>query len=110
MPEQHPPSRPYARHKIPTLSAFTTDSLFIRIKCTWCKIDHLYRPADLVPLCGDITVYEIAGKFRCERCDKKSYMEAELYSPMAADTVGLKVRKLVEIKLVRKPVWQDVTL
>ena len=110
MPEQNPPSRPHPRHKIPTLSSFTTQTLFIKVGCRLCSVRHLYRPADLIPLCGDVTVFEIAGKFRCERCGKKSYMAADLYSPMASETVGLKVRKLVEIKLVRKPVWQDVTL
>jgi hypothetical protein len=55
-------------------------------------------------------VERIPKKFRCERCDTKQYLRADLISPSAAEMVGLRVRKLMEIKHIRKPIWKDVKL
>ena len=37
-------------------------------------------------------------------------MSADLETPSARERVGMTVRKLVEIRTVRRPVWEDVTL
>jgi len=108
MPEKSPSRNDVLRR--PTLSSFIDRTYFIKIDCQLCRVKRLYLPADLIPLCGDITVERIPKKFRCERCDTKQYLRADLVSPSAAEMVGLRVRKLMEIKHIRKPIWKDVKL
>ncbi|WFU04652.1 hypothetical protein QA648_28200 (plasmid) [Rhizobium sp. CB3171] len=110
MSETHPPSRPYFRNLVATLSSYDMGSIFVSITCEWCRTAHLYVPEDLIKLCGDITVFEIASKFRCSECKRKDYLTADLRCMLPQDQIGLKVRRLIDIKQVRKPIWQDVTL
>jgi hypothetical protein len=94
----------------PTLSHYGTGTYYIKIDCAHCRVKHLYDPADLIKLCGDIQVRRIARQFRCQLCKRKDYLSSELLSPTASELAGMKVRKLIEIKLIRRPVWQDLKL
>jgi hypothetical protein len=37
-------------------------------------------------------------------------MNAQFELPTAAQMVGMKIRRLVAIKTVKRPVWEDITL
>ncbi len=112
MPESYRSANPHpsVARRIPTLSKFTAPDMLIRIGCQHCRIWHHYRPSDLLQLCGDIILDEVAAKFRCERCDKKEFLTVRLKSYMTGEMIGLQVRRLVRIKTVCRPVWEDVTL
>ncbi|WFU10910.1 hypothetical protein QA646_08745 [Rhizobium sp. CB3090] len=93
--------------QLPKLSSFA-GSQYVKITCTWCRITHLYEPEDLIKLFGDVPLLDIERQFRCEGCGRKDYLDARLHSPLGADAIGLTIRQLVEIRMVRRPVWKDV--
>lgn len=108
MPEKSP-----SRHEVlsaPTLSRFDDGSYLVKIDCAHCRVTRFYDPADLKRLCGDIPVRRIASRFSCQICNRKDYLTSALVSPSAKERVGMKVRRLVEIRLIRKPVWEDTKL
>ncbi|UWU17353.1 hypothetical protein N2599_31890 (plasmid) [Rhizobium sullae] len=101
---------PGAAYHIPTLSQYDDGSnMLININCIRCKIRHHYRPQDLLEVCGDVALDKVTRQFRCERCGRKDYLEVSLDSLMTSEMTKLKVRRLVKIKTIRRPVWEDVT-
>jgi len=54
----------------------------LAVTCDYCKV-----PADLMDLCGNITLDRVLRRFKCERCNKKSYLRIALHFPMEA-TMG----------------------
>ena len=95
---------------LPTMSTAVELGQFIKISCTWCRVSHCYDPADLKQLLGDVPFVNIEIHFRCSDCGKKEYMMAYIENPPARERVGTTVRRLVEIRTVRRPVWKDVKL
>lgn len=93
-----------------TLSSYANGSYYVKIACAHCRIKRFYDPVDLMQLCGNISVRRIARQFRCEQCNKKDYLTADLVSPPSKELVGMNVRRLVQIRIIRKPVWKDVKL
>jgi hypothetical protein len=104
MPEQNGLTR---RQRMHTLSKAEETRQIVRIDCMYCRITHRYRCRDLLQLCGDVPVDEIAPQFRCDVCKHKDYLKAEFELPWGADTGKLRIRKLVRIKTLLKPVWKD---
>ncbi len=104
MPEQNGLTR---RQRMHTLSKAEGTRQIVKIECMYCRITHRYRCSDLLQICGDVPVDEIAPKFCCEKCKKKDYLRAEFELPWPADTGKLRIRKLERIKTVLKPVWKD---
>lgn len=94
----------------PTLSRYAQGSYLVKIDCALCQVKRFYEPVDIMQLCGNISVRHIAKQFRCEQCKRKDYLTADLVSPPAADRVGMSVRRLTEIRIIRKPVWKDIKL
>jgi len=94
----------------PTLSSYAQGSHFVKITCELCRVQRFYEPVDIMQLCGNISVRQIAKQFRCEKCGRKDYLDVDLVSPSAAERPGMSVRRLTEIRIIRKPVWKDVTL
>lgn len=94
----------------PTLRHYADGSYFVKITCEFCQVKRFYEPVDILQLCGNISVRQIAKQFRCEKCQRKDYLTAYLVSPPAADRVGMKVRRLTEIRIIRKPIWKDIKL
>ena len=94
----------------PTLRSYADGSYFVKITCEFCQLKRFYEPVDILQLCGNISVRQIANQFRCETCKRKDYLIADLISPPAADRVGMSVRRLTEIRIIRKPVWKDIKL
>lgn len=44
-----------------SFSDANTDGMQVKIKCHACSITHCYRPADLITVCGDVQLEEIAA-------------------------------------------------
>lgn len=98
---------PNIARQIPTLSKFTGPDLFIKIRCANCRITHRYFPQDLLQICGDVNLDEVVRRFRCEKCKRKE-LEITLHSAAASEKPGLRIRKLMQIKTLRRPVWKDI--
>ena len=101
---------PALTSRLPRMSTAIEHGQFIKISCTWCHISHCYDPADLKQLIGDVPFLNIEIHFRCSDCGKKEYMMAYIENPPARERVGMVVRRLVEIRTVRRPIWKDVKL
>lgn len=93
-----------------TLRHYADGSYFVKITCEFCQVKRFYEPVDLLQLCGNISVRQIAKQFRCEQCKRKDYLTADLVSPPSRELVGMSVRRLTEIRIIRKPIWTDVNI
>lgn len=90
-----------------TLSTADEHSMLVKVKCHLCKDLHHYYAPDIMTLLGDIAIYDIARKFRCEKCKTREYMSADWAHVRGPDTGTVPMRRLVLIKYVRVPVWAD---
>ncbi|MEI5680522.1 MULTISPECIES: hypothetical protein [unclassified Mesorhizobium] len=81
----------------------------IRIRCGTCKIQRHYYPGDLWKLYGNIELERVVSKMFCEKCGKKEYLDIDTVHPTASEIVKekIRVRTLVEIRWIRRPVWRD---
>ena len=79
----------------------------IRINCQHCNIKRHYRPADLRRLVGDVACDNAMKGMRCEKCGKADYLVAFAWNPTARELAGLSIRRLADIRMVRKVVWND---
>jgi hypothetical protein len=104
MPDQPPKTRNIIWH----LSAAAEIDQLVWVECGYCRIRHHYEPRDLIRLLGDADVNKLARRMKCERCGRKDNMEADVYLPVAVERVSMTIRRLVEVKVRRVPVWQDV--
>jgi len=103
MPEKNRPPR-YAERW--TLSKAHDAGQLIRIRCYSCHARRLYRPSDLKELLGNRDRDSLTRGMRCEKCGNKE-LHCEFWSPTAAELQGQTVRRLVAIKILRRPVWRD---
>ena len=69
------------------------------------QCEALVYPADLQRLIGDIPADAI--RMRCERCKKTEWIRASFERPSAAERQAIKLRRLAEVRTVRKVVWRD---
>ena len=44
---------------------------------------------------------------RCERCKKTEWIRASFERPSAAERQAIKLRRLAEVRTVRKATWRD---
>jgi hypothetical protein len=79
----------------------------VKVRCMHCNITRHYLPAELRQLAGDATCDEIRARMRCERCRLKEYLDVDFVLPTAAERVRIRLRRLVEVRMVRKIVWRD---
>jgi hypothetical protein len=77
----------------------------VRVNCQLCNIRRYYDPSDLEQLCGDIPVERV--RMRCNGCGKTDYIAVSLFIPGAEERQGIRIRRLAEIRMVRKVIWQD---
>jgi hypothetical protein len=80
----------------------------IRATCGGCSPTRHYMPEDLIRLFGDIAIADLGERMACERCRRP--MRVRSVHPTAAERIGLRVRRLDEVKLVRRVRWREVTL
>ena len=97
-------SRP--RRNVQTLSLAHEVGQLIRVRCLNCNITRHYLPGDLAKLVGDIPFWDVERHMRCERC-KRRELDAGIILPSAAERLKIRVRRLVEIRMVRRVIWRD---
>jgi len=104
-------AHPYLENKILSLEDAHQLGQFVRAGCGHCKTVRFYRPADIRELIGqNIHILHLQGRFRCDQCGAKEYMAVEFKTLLAREIPGLLVRELIEVRLVRRPIWRDVQL
>lgn len=97
---------PYSTPKY-TLSSGHADGMLIKITCQLCKGLHRYHTDDVMQLCGDIPIFEVASWFKCEKCATRDYLKAGWDTIMGPDIGRTKVRRLLRIRYVRVPEWRE---
>ena len=100
-----PPS-PFKKPEL-SLGNAAVSSLYVRIRCGRCRIVHVYDPDDLVKLCGDLAIYDVAARFRCERCKRREYLRADWHHVYGPDIGKTVIRRLVGMSRREYPVWRD---
>jgi len=103
MPEQYRDRRGDG----PPLSKAHDDGDLIRVYCSVCRLTRVYLPSDLIKVAGDIPPRRLERQMRCQKCKSKDYLTATNWRPTAQERVGLRIRRLVEIRTVRKVIWRD---
>lgn len=103
MPDQ-PPKR---RHLMWMLSRAIENGQVVWVECGYCRGRRYYEPADLMKLFGDVDVNRLARRMRCERCGRNDNMGCDVYLPVAAERAAMTMRRLVEIRVRKIPVWCD---
>ncbi len=79
----------------------------LRCSCTRSNKVRYYRAEDVVEAYGDMRAMEMNGQIPCEDCGKATCADARLDLPSAMERSRITVRRLVEIKVVKRPVWRD---
>ncbi len=92
-----------------TLSDAHDVGQLVRIACQHCNIKRHYRPADLQQLVGNVECEKASLGMRCGKCRRVEYLVTITWNPTAQERVGLRIRRLVEIRNVRKVIWRDET-
>lgn len=104
MPER-PPNR-YERAR--RLSDAHASRQYVKVKCGLCHgAARYYYPADLVRLLGDVPVLSLRDVMRCEKCGRRQYLDIDVLSASAAERATFRVRRLVEVKVKKLPVWRE---
>ncbi|BCM19287.1 hypothetical protein [Mesorhizobium sp. J8] len=85
------------------------DSLrLVRVRCRYCKRLHNYQPADLIQIFGDVDVDSLADRMACEAGGRDhGRLDVEAFVPTGREAVGLRIRRLVAIKINHVPVWKE---
>jgi hypothetical protein len=94
------------RHSIYPLSALNQSRSLVRVMCRYCKRTHNYFPSDLIQIFGDVDVDSLMTRMRCEAGDH-GRLDVTSFLPTGSEAVGLRIRRLVAIKIHRMPVWHD---
>lgn len=81
---------------------------FLRVTCGGCSPPRVYVPEDLMRLFGDLAVMDLDDRMTCERCRESARVRT--YHPTAAEKNCLVVRRLDEVKIVRKVRWREERL
>ena len=79
----------------------------VLVRCGHCNIKRWHEPADLIRLFGDIDTDRLNGAMRCLKCGSKDHISAEARHLTARERVGIRVRRLAEIRVVRRVIWRD---
>lgn len=78
----------------------------VRVTCRYCKRTHNYRPDDLIQIFGDMDTDDLMRRMKCEK-GHTGLMAVETFVPTGKEAVGLRIRRLVAIKIQRLPVWRE---
>jgi hypothetical protein len=93
-----------------TLSSADARSMLVKMRCYRCRIEHKYRPDDIVQLAGDLALHDITSHFRCERCKSRDFLRADWHHIYGPDVGRTTIRRLVRVRFVRIPEWRDETI
>ncbi|KPH09114.1 hypothetical protein CO657_19790 [Rhizobium acidisoli] len=79
----------------------------LEVTCQFCKRTYRFFPRDLLKLTPNVSLDRLAGRFRCQRCDRADYMVLRVVQIWGSEYRKLTVRRLVKINTVKKPIWED---
>jgi hypothetical protein len=102
MPETYAPKR-----KDYVLSNLNDSRLLVRVRCPYCKRGHVYYPCDLIQIFGDVDVDSLMDRMTCESAKDHGRLVVETVYPQGMEAVGLRIRRLVSIKIKHVPVWKE---
>ncbi|TRC98270.1 hypothetical protein FJV76_13150 [Mesorhizobium sp. WSM4303] len=102
MPETYAPKR-----RDYPLSNLNDGRRLVRVTCRYCKRRCNYFPDDLIQIFGDVDVDSLARRMKCENVKDHGALDVEAFAPTGREAVGLRIRRLVAIKINRVPVWRD---
>lgn len=102
MPEQYWP-----KSKIFPLSRLNEQRSLVRVQCRYCKRLHNYHPSDLIQIFGDVDVDSLMTRMTCEGGSDHGQLNVTNFVPSGSEAVGLRIRRLVAIKIRHIPVWRD---
>ena len=89
------------------LSKLNDTMRLVRVRCRYCKRLHNYAPSDLIQIFGDVDVDSLAFRIKCENGEDHGRLEVEAFVPTGREAVGLRIRRLVAIKINRVPIWRE---
>lgn len=101
MPERYP----YQKGKGLRLSEAHEHNKLILVCCDLCHGKRYYFPDDLRRLLGNLEIDDISLK--CETCGNRDYVRVTSVHLTGQERDGIRVRKLVAIKVKHVPVWQE---
>ncbi|RWK12555.1 MAG: hypothetical protein EOR39_02855 [Mesorhizobium sp.] len=102
MPESYAPKR-----RDYPLSKLNDTMRLVRVRCRCCKRQHNYNPSDLIQIFGDVDVDSLVSRMKCENGADHGMLDVEAFAPTGREAVGLRIRRLVAIKINRVPVWKE---
>lgn len=102
MPETYSP-----KYRDYPLSNLVDTLRMVRVRCRYCKRQHNYQPSDLIQIFGDVDVDSLAVRMTCENGRDHGRLDVEAFVPTGREAVGLRVRRLVAIKVNRVPIWHE---
>ncbi|MER8413924.1 hypothetical protein [Mesorhizobium sp. M1342] len=102
MPEPYAP-----KNRDFPLSKLNDTMRLVRVRCCYCKRLHNYAPSDLIQIFGDVDVDSLAFRIKCENGKDHGRLDVEAFVPTGREAVGLRIRRLVAIKINRVPVWRE---
>ncbi|TIM70587.1 MAG: hypothetical protein E5Y52_01835 [Mesorhizobium sp.] len=80
----------------------------VRVRCRYWKRFHNYNPSDLIQIFGYVDVASLPDRMTCESGGREhGRLDVEAFAPTGREAVGLRIRRLVAIKINRVPVWKD---
>lgn len=79
----------------------------LTVRCGHCRTTRHYLPGDVITVLGDVGLYGIVGRMRCEKCGDREWLSASFSMPSARERQGMRVRRLAKVETVRKVVWRD---
>lgn len=102
------PDQPPGHRKIIWLLSSAHDAgQLVRVSCGYHDDRRYYRPADLIQIFGDIDVNRLGRLMKCERCGRRDNIDVEARLLPAQERDRITVRRLVEIKIRKLPVWRE---
>ncbi|RWE78786.1 hypothetical protein [Mesorhizobium sp.] len=103
MPETYSP-----KYRDYPLSNLIDTLRMVRVTCRYCKRQHNYQPSDLIQIFGDVDVDSLAERMTCEDGGRAhGRLDVVAFVPTGREAVGLRIRRLVAIKVNRIPVWRE---
>jgi hypothetical protein len=96
------PNKPTFKETLITL-AERSDYL-VRVSC--CGVRH-YRVDEVAKVLGNIRVVDLGRHMSCEKCGGREYLSWTLSYPSASERASIRVRRLVRIDTIKRPVWRD---
>ena len=102
MPDTYGP-----KGRVYPLSALNDTMRLVRIRCPYCRRQHCYQPSDLIQIFVDVDVDSLTERMKCENGRDHGRLDVEAFAPTGREAVGLRIRRLVAIKINRVPVWRE---